>query len=349
MRYLLFCAALATAPLWAADRPFDFSQSPPDQMPPGFRSTVAGAGKPGDWKVVMDDVPSLLTPMTPRATSVAKRAVLAQLARDTSDEHFPICIFDKQTYRDFTFTTRFKTMGGVAEQMAGIVFRYQDEKNYYVLLANSLHSRFWFFKVLDGQRGPLIGPEVQIPRGEWHELSVECKGNHIRCFLDGKELIPMITDNSFSSGKVGFWTKSDSVSYFADTRISDSSSETLAQTLVRSTLDEFPRLAGLTIFAVRAPATDSLIVASKEAKELGQAGGKDEADVIANGTTYYRRDKGFAYVTAPLRDRNGEPIAAVRVVLKSFPGQTQDNALSRATPIIRKMQARAQSLEELLR
>jgi uncharacterized membrane protein YdbT with pleckstrin-like domain len=50
-----------------------------------------------------------------------------------------------------------------------------------------------------------------------------------------------------------------------------------------------------------------------------------------------------------LRDRNGDSIAAVQVVLKSFPGQTQDNAVARALPIVKRMQAQVQSLEELLR
>jgi hypothetical protein len=47
----------------------------------------------------------------------------------------------------------------------------------------------------------------------------DCKGNRIRCLLNGKELIPPLTDNSFSAGKIGFWTKSDSIAYFVDTKL----------------------------------------------------------------------------------------------------------------------------------
>jgi hypothetical protein len=49
-----------------------------------------------------------------------------------------------------------------------------------------------------------------------------------------------------------------------------------------------------------------------------------------------------------LRDRNGDTIAAVRVVMKSFPGQTEANAIVRAAPIVRQLQARVQSLEDLV-
>ena len=50
----------------------------------------------------------------------------------------------------------------------------------------------------------------------------------------------------------------------------------------------------------------------------------------------------------PLRDRNGDPIAAVQIILKSFPGQTEDNALLRARPIVSQMQPRVLSLDALL-
>jgi DNA-binding IclR family transcriptional regulator len=52
-------------------------------------------------------------------------------------------------------------------------------------------------------------------------------------------------------------------------------------------------------------------------------------------------------VVQPLRDHNGEPIAAVRVVLRPYPGQTQQAVLQRALPIVREMQARVRTLPQL--
>jgi len=49
-----------------------------------------------------------------------------------------------------------------------------------------------------------------------------------------------------------------------------------------------------------------------------------------------------------LRDRNGDPMAAVRVQLKSFPGETQDTALTRAMMIVKTIQAQVTSKEELM-
>jgi hypothetical protein len=332
----------------AAERTFDFSERGAGQVPPGFRSTVMGEGKPGDWKIVLEAVPPQMQPLTPQALAVARRPVLAQVSQDPTDEHFPILIYDEETFDDFTLTTRFKTVGGTNEQMAGVAFRIQNETNYYVVRASSLGNTFRFYKVVNGQRGTIIGPEIAIRANVWHELSVVCKGSQIECRLDGRQVIPTLTDTSFSSGKIGFWTKSDSVSYFADTRIVYKPREAPAQALVRNTLKNYPRLVGLKVFVQGAEPQTTRLVASDDSKEIGRAGEKAEEDVIRRGVTYYAKDKDSVSVTLPLRDRNGEPIAAVRVVMKTFAGQTEDNAVVRATPIVKEMGARVQTLQDLV-
>ena len=61
--------------LAAAELKFDFGRMPLGQPPPGFRSTVVGTGKPGDWQVIEADFPSLLKRFDTNApTLVARRA-----------------------------------------------------------------------------------------------------------------------------------------------------------------------------------------------------------------------------------------------------------------------------------
>jgi len=112
---LLLSAGLATA----AEHSFDFSTTPTGQTPASFRSTLTGQGKPGDWQVILDEVAPKLAPLTAGVTNNARQPVLAQLSRDSTDEHFPLLIYEDEIYGDFSFTTQFKTVRGVAEQMAG--------------------------------------------------------------------------------------------------------------------------------------------------------------------------------------------------------------------------------------
>ena len=344
----LLLPLLSAVPALAAERKFDFSAVPDGQTPSGFRNAVTGQGKPGDWKVILAETASAIPPRTAQAPAVTKQAVLAQLAQDPSDEHFPLLIFEDEVFGDFTLTTRFKTVSGKKEQMAGLAFRIQNETNYYVVRASSLSNTFRFYKVVNGQRSAPIGPEAIIPSGMWHDLSVECKGNQIRCLLNGKELIPLLTDNSFARGKIGFWTKSDSVSYFTDAKIVYTRREMPAQTLVRDVFKMYPRLLGLKVYVPGADPKTTRVIASAAEKDLGQPGTKSEQAVIGNGQTYYGKEKDSVSVIMPLRDRNGDPIAAVRVVMKPFPGQTEQNVIVRAVPVVKQMQAHVQSMQDLV-
>jgi len=333
---------------FGAERKFDFSETHEGQIPKGFRSAVAGDTNKGDWKVILDDVAPLLAPISSTSRAETKRAVLAQLSGNTADEHFPLLIYEDEDFGDFTLTTQFKTVRGEKEQMAGIAFRLQDEKNFYVLRASSLGNNFRFYKVVNGERGPLFGPEVPIPTGTWHELTVECKGSDIKCSLDGKQIIPTLTDTSFTAGKIAFWTKSDSVSYFTDTKIVYTPREPLAQVIVRDTVKNYPRLLSLTIYVPGPDPKAPKLIASNDSKDLGKLGAKIEEDVIKNGTVYYGKEKGTILITMPLRDRNGEPIAATRLTMKALPGQTEQSALARAQPIVKQMQVRITTLQDLI-
>lgn len=347
LRLIFSCLAACLAlPCEGIELSLDFAKANLNEPPPGFRSTVSGKGKPGDWRILLDEAPPL-TGSSPAGAATNKRPVLAQLARDPADEHFPLLIYEPETFWDFALSARFKTVGGAVEQMAGIAFRIQDEQNYYVLRASSLGHTLKFYKVVDGQRGTLIGPQVELPNGVWQEITVECRGNTIRCSLNGQEAMPPLNDNSFSSGKIGFWTKSDSVSHFADLRITYAPRKILAQTVVEEAMTRYPRLIGLEVYASKGNPPAIVLIANSDSKNVGRTGRQAERDVIERNVTYYGKEKSSVSVTLPLHDRNGEAIAAVRVVMKSFPGQTEQNAIARAIPIVQTMETRVRSLKDL--
>jgi hypothetical protein len=342
--------AMLALPLLGAERTFDFTDLHENQPPPGFRSTVTGQGKAGDWKIVLDDVPPMMPSFTGKSTVLTRRPVLGQLAKDATDDHYPLLVFEGEAFGDFTLTTRFKLVDGAAEQMAGVAFRIQDEKNYYYVRASGLGNSFYFFKFVKGELIGPIGSKLEIAKGVWHSMTVECRGSQITCSLDGKAIIPEMRQDTFPRGKIGFWTKSDSVSYFADTRIIYTPVEVPARVLVRETVKKYPRLLDLRIYIPGEDAKTPRLIACKEEAEISQSGGPTERDVLSKGNIYYGKDKekGSVSVTMPLRDRNGEIMAAARVVMKSFAGQTEQNALARATPIVKEMQGRIQTLQDLL-
>lgn len=355
----LLSLVLCAAPALAAERTFDFSGFQENQTPTNFLSAVTGKGAPGDWKVLMQDVPPLGLPLSPKAPIITKRAVLAQLSKDRDESRAPLFIFQGESFNDFTFTTRFKIVSGEVEQMAGIAFRIQDEKNYYYIRANAKDQNIAFFRYVEGE---LIGPVSQPARiltNEWHQLVVECRGNKLRALFDEREAIPWTEPNLipfpdgtskgvFSSGRVAFWTKADSVVYFAESRIEFTPREPFAQTLVRETMQRNPRLLGLKIFGVNGKDPSPRIVASTVEKDIGETGEQVEKNCIEKGGAYFGKGKQLAVVTMPLHDRNGETVGAVRVEMTTFFGQTERNGLARALPIVKSMEARITSLKDLV-
>ena len=349
MRAFVFCLLLALVfPATAAEINLDFGNYSGDRgLTNDFSSALAGGGRPGDWQIVMDEVPSAFAPISSNSPATINHIpVLAQLSTDPTDERFPMLIYNKETFKDFRLKTQFKIVDGVLEQMAGIVFRYQNESNFYVLRASALGHNLRFYKVVNGIRGNIIGPPLNISMGVWHSLAIQCEGNRVTCWLDDSLVMPPLQDDTFDSGKIGFWTKSDSVTHFGDTQISYTPVIPMAQLLIQNVLQQEPRLLGLRIYTLDKNGIPH-IIASKDSKEVGHTGTASEQDAINKGSIFFGRGKGTIAVTMPLEDRNGDPIAAIRVQTDSFFGETQDTAILRARVIAQMMQAQIMSGQDL--
>ncbi len=348
MRYFVLCLLLAlAAPAFSAEIKFDFSDFPAGSSPTNFSSAVAGGGKPGDWKILMDDVPPLLAPLTDKAPDVTRRAVLAQTSQDATDEHFPLLVYDGETFKDFKLATRFKIIGGAVEQMAGVVFRFQNASNFYVFRASALGHNVRFYKMVDGIRSDPIGPQIDIASNTWHTLAILGQGNQFTFWFDDRLVMPPLQDNTFAEGRIGFWTKSDAVSYFCDAVIDYTPRIPAAQALVDSIMEKQPRILGLQIYTLN-DQSEPHIIASKNKTENGQPGTDAEKKAITDGAVSFGKAKGVDTLILPFRDRNGDPMAAVRLRLKSFIGETQENALTRATMIMKSMQEQVTSSDQLM-
>jgi hypothetical protein len=177
---------------------------------------------------------------------------------------------------------------------------------------------------------------------------VQCEGNQITVWLDDRPVMPTLGDNTFAEGKIGFWTKSDAVSYFADAVVDFTPVVPAAQMLVNSIMQQQPRILGLEIYALGGSNTTS-VIGSKEPAERGQPGTAAELAAIRGGTVSFGRTRDAVVVTLPMHDRNGDYIAAVRLKLKTFFGETQDNAVNRAMLILNLMEASCTSGDDLMK
>ena len=336
MRIFLFlCGVLSALVVNAAEVRFNFGDYAEGSAPTNFHAVLYGGGQSSAWKIITADVPSSFGAFAGAAPVVNRARVLAQTSVDMTDERFPMFIYDGDIFRDFKFSAKFKIVSGITEQMAGLVFRFQNTSNFYVVRVSAIGRNVRFYKVVNGVRSAPIGPTLAIPVGEWHKLGVSCEGNQINIFLDDKPVMPALGDNTFVEGKVGFWTKSDSMSYFTEGEINYTPRVPAAQQAIDSVLRQENRLVGLRIYTLQPDGT-ARIIASKEQSEIGQSGGDSEVTAIKDGTVFYGRAHGINEVTLPLRDRNGENIGALRVRSKTFFGELESNAFNRSN-VTRKL------------
>ena len=141
---------------------------------------------------------------------VGKKALLQ---RATKNE-FNVIIAPAGPFTDVEVSVKFDPLSGKEDASGGIVFRFTDGK-YYVVRANALEGNFRLYSYDRGRR-QLASASVKPPApGQWHLLRVVAVGDHIQGWLDGALLLDY-RDSRFKSGRVGLWTKADSITAFND-------------------------------------------------------------------------------------------------------------------------------------
>jgi hypothetical protein len=186
---------------------YNFDSGVTGKLPAHFHSALTGGGIQPHWFVQVD------------ASAPSQPNMLAQTSADKADYRFPLAIADDGVFRDLDLDVRFKAVSGEVDRAAGLVFRLKDANNYYVVRANALENNYNLYHVVDGKRREITGSRVKVASGEWHQLRVEAVGNKITCYYDGEKKIEATDDAFKEAGKIGLWTKADSVTYFDDLHV----------------------------------------------------------------------------------------------------------------------------------
>jgi hypothetical protein len=199
----LMAAAPATAPTTA----IDFERYDAGKTPADFKAELTAGGGPVNWVIQQD----------PTAPAGAK--VLAQLSTDTTSRRYPVCTFNDFSARDVEVSTQFKAISGTVDQAAGLVARFKDKDNYYVVRANAMEDNVRLYKIQNGTRTQFAGVDVKVEPAKWHTLSFVVQGSHFKIGMNGKTLFEADDPTFKDAGRVGLWTKADSVTYFDDMKI----------------------------------------------------------------------------------------------------------------------------------
>jgi hypothetical protein len=173
--------------------------------PKNWTATLTGKGE-SKWTVERDE------------TAPSKLRVLKQSGRAT----FPLLLKDDISIEDGFLEVMFKAVAGSEDRAAGLVWRARDANNYYVVRANALEDNVVLYRTVNGVRSALdivgrkggYGVAIPVPANSWHSLRIDFKGTRFRASYNGAQLFEVEDSNFKNAGKLGLWTKADSVTLF---------------------------------------------------------------------------------------------------------------------------------------
>jgi hypothetical protein len=82
--------------------------------------------------------------------------------------------------------------------------------------ANALENNVTIYHTINGRRVAFKSVKQTLKAGTWHSLRVDFERDEFTLAFDGKKVIKAIDESFKDSGKVGLWTKADSLTLFDD-------------------------------------------------------------------------------------------------------------------------------------
>jgi hypothetical protein len=198
---LLLLALLNFAP---RETVWNFNDDEEGKKPDGFYFDATKKAPDGKWQVLRD----------------GEDRVLAQVDRNTTRDRFALAVVDDSSLEHLRLSVRIKAVDGNSDQTGGLVWRYRNSENYLVARLDVLEDNVQLYRVVNGNRVRFGDKQrVKLVKNQWYTLRVEHVGDTIKVYLDDDALIVEKDRHFKRAGKIGLWTKADSLTYFDDLRV----------------------------------------------------------------------------------------------------------------------------------
>jgi 3-keto-disaccharide hydrolase len=192
------------------DRAWSFDNDQVGGPPQGFYFDTTNDRPEGKWQVVDD----------------GDRRVTAQLDRNQDNNRLALAIAKDLEAKDIRLSARIKVVAGDKEQSGGLVWRYKDSENYLLARIDQQEKNVRLYRVVDGNRTRFGGEQRnKLALNQWYTLRIEHRGTLVKVYLDDEMLFDERDRHFTKAGKIGLWTKADSVVHFDDLRVQELTDE----------------------------------------------------------------------------------------------------------------------------
>jgi hypothetical protein len=230
--FVLLAASLGALPL-VAQKPaaapaavrVDLNSEKEGGEPSKFLSVV------GDWSIATDDGKKVLLVDGRQWKKGQPAGGLADKARTIYGSRHEEFIDNVKAFAYFPYAVatgvddfqngeismRFKLLGGALDQCAGILFNLKPNGDYLAVRFNGKEDNLVLWTFNSGTRKFVKKgiKDVHIPFREWHAMKIAVHGTQLEGYLDGEKILDY-TLPAPVTGKVGVWSKTDSISEFAE-------------------------------------------------------------------------------------------------------------------------------------
>lgn len=199
---LAFVAVLAVIGYGAESADYDAVRQ--GQLPPGWSAPAANK-----WEVRSDK------------TAPSHPNVLQAPAVSASESETPVALFDKVICRDGDLSVKFRIDGTRRGNAAGVVWRYQDPNNFYLLSLSPDERNVVLQRIRNGVAEVVStsGGKEDIRPGQWHLIKVAFRGARVRVFFGNRSLFTADDSGILGPGRTGLWVKGAKGAVFDDFRI----------------------------------------------------------------------------------------------------------------------------------
>jgi hypothetical protein len=171
--------------------------------PDGCTPVLSGLGGPVKWEVRLERL-------------LLDGKALVEASHKAEPNRFPLCIADLPVAKNAEVELSFVAHDGGIARAAGIVLRFADPQDYYVVEADALAGKVRLTRVVNGERRELAGRAAALAAEQSQTLKVKAADASFSVFLNGNFLFETRDRAIGSPGRFGIWSRADSRTGFGD-------------------------------------------------------------------------------------------------------------------------------------
>jgi hypothetical protein len=200
---VLTCAAVPAA---AADPVRKVLASPLVDVgsdPDGCAPAVSGLGGPAVWQVELERL-------------LLDGKALVENSAQPHAGRFPLCIAETPVAKNAEVQLSFVAHDGGIARTAGVVLRFSDPQDFYVVEADVLAGRVQLLSIINGEHREIAVRPAPLVAGKMHTLKIKAVDDSFAVLLDGKPVFDARDAGIASAGRFGIWSRADSRTGFGD-------------------------------------------------------------------------------------------------------------------------------------